>query len=220
MRSRTKKTLCKSPVCLQVTWKKSFECREQHLKIAMEIGDRTGGGGASENLGIDFDFLSDWATYYKERQLNVASENVGVAEGRAYGNLGSAYLILCDYPKAIGHREKVFKIATEIGEWTRTDAIGLSLCRFDWPDRSPIALQCLQKHWGVYRMCKIMADRLHQTSTHTTRLFECLPDWPGVRSSDSQKQAHKTLVFLVVLRSSLRWPNTVFKCLCLIHNNL
>ena len=33
----------------------------------MEIGERAGGGEGYGNFGIDFDFLSDWATYYKER---------------------------------------------------------------------------------------------------------------------------------------------------------
>ena len=40
-------------------YRKSFECHEQRLKNAMEIGDRAGGGEGYGNFGIDFDFLSD-----------------------------------------------------------------------------------------------------------------------------------------------------------------
>ena len=37
-------------------------------------------------------------------------------EGKAYGNLGNAYLSLGDYQKAIDYHEKRLKIAKEIGD--------------------------------------------------------------------------------------------------------
>ena len=35
-------------------------------------------------------------------------KNVVVADGKAYGNLGNAYLLVDDYPKTIGYKTPVF----------------------------------------------------------------------------------------------------------------
>ena len=50
--------------------------------------------------------------------------------------------------------------------WTRTDAIRLSLCRFDWAKSDRERLRCLQRMSNVCRA----------TPSDTDRLFGCLPD--------------------------------------------
>ena len=64
------------------------------MKIAIEIGDRAGVGGAYGSLGIAYFSLGDIrkAIEYHEKDLKIAIE-IGdwAGEGRAYGNLGIAY---------------------------------------------------------------------------------------------------------------------------------
>ena len=89
------------------------------MKIAVEIGDRAGEGGAYGNLGIAYKSLSDFrkAINYHEKHLKIAIE-IGdrAGEGGAYGNLGNAYFSLGDFRKAIEYHEKHLKIAIEIGD--------------------------------------------------------------------------------------------------------
>ena len=89
------------------------------MKIAIEIGDRAGEGGAYGNLGIAYKSLGDFrkAIEYHEKRLKIAIE-IGdrAGEGGAYGNLGNAYQSLGDFRKAIEYHEKDLKIAIEIGD--------------------------------------------------------------------------------------------------------
>ena len=77
-------------------YQKAIEYHEKHLKIAIEIGDRGGEGGAYGNLGNAYHSLSDYlkAIEYHEKHLKIAIE-IGDrdGEGRAYGNLGNAYRV-------------------------------------------------------------------------------------------------------------------------------
>ena len=98
---------------------KAIQYHEKHLKIAKEIGDRAGEGGAYGNLGNAYQSLGDYqkAIEYHEKHLKIAKE-IGdrAGEGTAYGNLGIAYQSLGDYQKAIEYHEKHLKIAKEIGD--------------------------------------------------------------------------------------------------------
>ena len=62
------------------------------MKIAQEIGDRSGEGAAYGNLGSAYQSLGDYrkAIEYHEKRLKIAQE-IGdrSGEGAAYGNLGS-----------------------------------------------------------------------------------------------------------------------------------
>ena len=40
-------------------------------------------------------------------------------------------------------------------------------------------------HWGVYRGCKMLADRLHRTRTDTIRLSFCRFDWANLTDPNS-----------------------------------
>ncbi|XP_067046750.1 tetratricopeptide repeat protein 28-like [Acropora muricata] len=98
---------------------KPIEYHGKDLRIAKEIGDRAGEGGAYGNLGIAYKSLGDYqkAIKYHEKRLKIAKE-IGdrAGEGRAYGNLGNAYKSLAHYQKAIEYHEKYLKIAEEIGD--------------------------------------------------------------------------------------------------------
>ena len=95
------------------------------MKIAQEIGDRSGEGGAYGNIGSTYGSLG----YYRkavenlEKLLKIAQESGDRSgEGAAYGNLGSAYHSLGDYQKAIEYYKKGLKIAEEIGDRSREGA--------------------------------------------------------------------------------------------------
>ena len=102
----------------QGDFRKAIEYHEKLSKIAIEIGDRAGEGGAYGNLGNAYERLGDFrkAMEYHEKCLKIAIE-VGdrAREGQAYGNLGNAYDSLGDFRKAIEYHEKCLKIAIEIG---------------------------------------------------------------------------------------------------------
>ena len=88
------------------------------MKIAIEIDDRAGEGGAYGNLGNAYDSLGDFrkAIEYHKKHLKIAIE-IGdrAGEGRTYGSLGNAYRSLGDFRKAVEYLEKDLKIAIEIG---------------------------------------------------------------------------------------------------------
>ena len=89
------------------------------MKIAKEIGDRAGEGGAFGSLGIVYQSLGDYqkAIKYFEKDLKIAKElGRRAGEGRTYGNLGVSYDLTADYRKAIEYHEKYLKIAKEIGD--------------------------------------------------------------------------------------------------------
>jgi len=105
------------------------------LKIAIEIGDRAGEGGAYGNLGNAYTSMCDFrkAIEYHKKHLKIAIEIGGRAgEGKAYGNLGNAYTSLCDFRKAIEYHEKHLKIAKEIdhlaGEGAAYGNLGIAYC--------------------------------------------------------------------------------------------
>ena len=83
--------------------KKAIEYHNLDLKIAKEVGDKHGEGGAHGNLGNAYDSLGDFkkAIEYHNLHLKIAKE-VGDkhGEGSAYGNLGNAYFSLGDFKKA------------------------------------------------------------------------------------------------------------------------
>ena len=95
------------------------------MKIAEEIGDRSGEGRPFGNLGNAYYSLGDYqkANEYHEKHLKIAQE-IGdrSGEGRACGNLGNAYYSMGDYQKAIEYHEKHLKIAQEIGDRSREGA--------------------------------------------------------------------------------------------------
>ncbi|RMX58453.1 hypothetical protein pdam_00022052, partial [Pocillopora damicornis] len=109
------------------------------LKIAQEVGDKHGEGGAYGNLGNAYYGLSDFrkAMEYHTLHLKIAKEvgdkhgeggaygNLGdtyrslgdkYGEGDAYGNLGNAYWSLGDFKKALEYHNLHLKIAKEVGD--------------------------------------------------------------------------------------------------------
>ena len=79
------------------------------MKIAIEIGDKSGEGAGYENLGNSYHALGDYqkSIHYHEKDLKIAIE-IGdrAGEGSAYGNLGIAYRSLGDYRKSIEYHER------------------------------------------------------------------------------------------------------------------
>ena len=65
-----------SAYLLQGDFRNGIEYYEKHLKIAIEIGDRAGEGGAYGNLGNAYHSLGDFrkAIEYHERDLEIAIE--------------------------------------------------------------------------------------------------------------------------------------------------
>ncbi|XP_015774332.1 PREDICTED: G-protein-signaling modulator 2-like [Acropora digitifera] len=106
-------------------YQNAIDYHEKRLKIAQEIGDRSGEGTAYENLGIAYHSLSEYrkAIEYHQRRMKLAQE-IGDQSGEkaAYKNLGSTYHSLGDYRKAIKYLEKLLKIAQEIGDRSREGA--------------------------------------------------------------------------------------------------
>ncbi|XP_066022690.1 tetratricopeptide repeat protein 28-like [Pocillopora verrucosa] len=100
-------------------FKKAIEYHNLYLKIAKEVGDKHGEGGAYGNLGNAYDSLGDFKTAieYHNLHLKIAKE-VGDkhGEGGAYGNLGNAYDSLGDFKKAIEYHNLHLKIAKEVGD--------------------------------------------------------------------------------------------------------
>ena len=74
-------------------FKTAIDYHERCLKIAKELGDRSGDGNAYGSLGNAYLSLGDFKTakYYAERHLRIAKElgNRSV-EGNAYGILGNS----------------------------------------------------------------------------------------------------------------------------------
>ena len=98
---------------------KGKEYHEKHLKIAKEVGDRSGEGTAYANLGNAYRTLGNLekAKEYHEKHLEIAKE-VGdrSTEGGAYGNLGNAYQSVGNLGQAKECHEKDLKIAKEVGD--------------------------------------------------------------------------------------------------------
>ena len=98
--------------------KEAIEYQNLHLKIAKEVGDKHGEGGAYGNLGNAYHRLGDFkkAIEYHNLHLKIAKE-VGDKhrEGNAYGSLGNAYDSLGDFKKAIEYHNLHLKIAKEVG---------------------------------------------------------------------------------------------------------
>ena len=92
---------------------------KRYLKIAKEVGDRSGEGEAYWNLGNAHDSLGDYKTaiYYHNRHLEIAKElSDRFGEGAAYCNLGNSYDSLGDYKTAINYHERHLNIARELGD--------------------------------------------------------------------------------------------------------
>ena len=100
-------------------FKIAIDYHECHLKIAKELGDKTGEGVAYSYLGIAHLCLGDFKTavYFHERHLKIAKElGDRSQEGNAYGNLGNAHRRLCDFKTAIDYHERHLKISKQLGD--------------------------------------------------------------------------------------------------------
>ena len=102
-------------------FQKAKEYHEKHLKIAKEVGDRSGEGRAYDILSIAYENLGNFQKVieYQDKHLKIAKE-VGdrSGEGIAYYILGIAYGHLGNFQKAIEYHEKDLKIAKEVGDRT------------------------------------------------------------------------------------------------------
>ena len=75
-------------------FQKAVENYKQHLKVAVEVGDKATEGEAYCILGNVYKYLEDYqkAIEYYERDLKISKELGNRAgEGKAYCNLGNAY---------------------------------------------------------------------------------------------------------------------------------
>ena len=100
-------------------FKIAIDYHECHLKIAKELGDKTGEGVAYSYLGIAHLCLGDFKTavYFHERHLKIAKElGDRSQEGNAYGNLGNAHRRLCNFKTAIDYHERHLKISKQLGD--------------------------------------------------------------------------------------------------------
>ena len=100
-------------------FKSAIEYYKRYLKIAKELGDRSGEGQAYWNLGNAYDSLGDFKTAIEqhERHLNISKELGDKSEeGTAYGHLGNAHFGLGDFKRAIDYYERHLKIAIEVGD--------------------------------------------------------------------------------------------------------
>ena len=98
--------------------KTAIDYYEHHLKIAKELGNRSGEGKAYGNLGNAHHGLGDFKTAidYFERHLKIAKElGDRSGEGSAYGDLGIVHRSLGDFKTAIDYLELHLKIAKESG---------------------------------------------------------------------------------------------------------
>ena len=98
--------------------RKAIEYYKRGLKIAHEIGYRTGEGANLGNLGLAYSDLGEprKAIEYYEQALKISRE-IGdrIGEGNHLGNLGLAYFYLGEPRKAIEYYEQALKISREIG---------------------------------------------------------------------------------------------------------
>ena len=100
-------------------FRKAIEYHGKHLKIAREVSDQAGEGGAYGNLGNAYFALGDFrkAIEYHEKHLKIAIEvDDRAGQERAYGNLDMAYRSVGRFRKAIDYHEKDLKIAIEVGD--------------------------------------------------------------------------------------------------------
>ncbi|CAH3162798.1 unnamed protein product [Porites lobata] len=91
---------------------------KQYLRIAEDVGDRTGAGRAYHRLGCAYGSLGDSQREieYHNQELRIAKE-VGDREweGCAYDNLGHAYASLKEFQQAIECHNQHLSIAKEFG---------------------------------------------------------------------------------------------------------
>ena len=87
---------------VSLIFQKAIEYHSLHLKIAKEVGDKSGKGGAYGNLGNAFHSLSDFqkAIEYYSLRLQIAKE-VGdkYEEGGAYGILAMLFTVSLIFKK-------------------------------------------------------------------------------------------------------------------------
>ena len=99
--------------------KRAIDYLERSLKIAKELGDKSGEGRAYGNLGCAHDSLRNFKTAidYHERSLKIAKAmGDRPGEGGANGNLGIAHQRLGDLKTAVVYYERGLKIAKELGD--------------------------------------------------------------------------------------------------------
>ncbi|CAM0117211.1 hypothetical protein RSOCI_02565 [Rhabdochlamydiaceae symbiont of Dictyostelium giganteum] len=97
--------------------RKAIDFHEKHLKIALELQDKSGEGSAYNNLGIAYRSLGEIhkAIHFYEKHLKIALELQDKSgEGSAYNNLGIAYRSLGEIRKAIHFYEKHLEISLEL----------------------------------------------------------------------------------------------------------
>ena len=96
-----------------------MDYHQRQLKIAIDLGDRSGEGNAYGNLGSVYYSLGDFKTgidYYK-RHLKIAKDlGDRSGEGSLYGNLGIAYYSVGDFKTAMNYHEHHLKIAKDLGD--------------------------------------------------------------------------------------------------------
>ena len=100
-------------------FKTAIDYHEHHLKIAKELGDRSGEGKAYFSLGIVHRRLGNFkiAIDSHERLLKIAKELGNRSwEGKAYGNLGNDYFCLQDFKTAKDYYERHLKIEKELSD--------------------------------------------------------------------------------------------------------
>lgn len=111
----------------QGDYARAIDFHQQHLDIAIEIGDKSDIGRARGNLGNAYHSQGDYADAiaFHQQNLDTATEiddKAGI--GRALGNLGAAYHSQGDYARAIAFYQQYLDIAAEIG-----DKAGISRAR-------------------------------------------------------------------------------------------
>ena len=98
---------------------KALEYYQRSLKIAEEIGDKTGMASTIGNIGIIFYYQGDYpkALEYYQRSLKI-TEEIGDKTGMANAilNIGNIYKDQGDYPKALEYYHRSLKINEEIGD--------------------------------------------------------------------------------------------------------
>ena len=100
-----------------------MDYHRRHLKIAKDLGDRSGEATAYSNLGHAYYSLGDFkaAIDYHQLHLKIAKDlSDRSGEGTAYGNLGNAYYSLQDFKTAIDccqcHLEILKELSDRSGE--------------------------------------------------------------------------------------------------------
>ena len=143
-------------------FERAIECHECHLKIAKELGDRSGEGKAYGNLGTAYHGLGDFekAIDYLERNLKIAIELGDRSdEGLAYGNLGCSNNSRGDFETAVGYFKRHLEIAKDLGDRSGEAVACSNLGRgFECLGQVSVAIRYFQRSITLLNNIR---DRLH-----------------------------------------------------------